>query len=374
MLDELDPNPARSCFQSAGAHLAPLGRTMQSLVSQAQRRLPTGLPSLDAALRGGLGAGTLTEIVGPNGAGKTQFALMMCARTWAASRKGVVYLDTEGSFSAQRLRQIHCEVAGVPATHVDVREMLSATYVFRISTTEELIATIGSLRAHVIQHSTGLIVLDSVAAVVRRDFSGESSSIFQRQEALSRVAAMLKAISEHAGIVTLITNQVMSGSAAVVEAFDGETSLAGKVAAGGNFSPGGEKEEREKTQLGEQKLLLPQRQQPSSSNVTSTAVIGPALGTLWAHCVNTRIAVCPTSLCGGLLVVAKSALCHVVCVPFLVTAQGIVECQEARRDITHQDEMKFKNLTDPRAVEMQSRVQWVPEFTDSRGGIVRGGI
>lgn len=98
--------------------------------------LPTGLPHLDAALRGGLPP-SLTELCGPAGVGKTQWCLTLTAAAVAVAvgvasgggaggggggeggsgggsgggaggggggGPGVVFVDTEGSFDAARLQ------------------------------------------------------------------------------------------------------------------------------------------------------------------------------------------------------------------------------------------------------------------------------
>jgi RAD51-like protein 1 len=94
--------------------------------ADAHRFLATGLPAVDVALRGGLCVGTITEITGPSGCGKTQFCTMMATLAAAGGGGGggaatgnssaragralqqqaagsVIYIDTEGAFSAERL-------------------------------------------------------------------------------------------------------------------------------------------------------------------------------------------------------------------------------------------------------------------------------
>eukprot|EP00050_Salpingoeca_kvevrii_P013927 m.31741 g.31741 ORF g.31741 m.31741 type:complete len:189 (+) comp5396_c0_seq2:31-597(+) len=64
----------------AAAVLAGRSRTAWDLWIARQKaasKLPTTLPALDAALRGGLICGTITEVAGPCGCGKTQFCTMM---------------------------------------------------------------------------------------------------------------------------------------------------------------------------------------------------------------------------------------------------------------------------------------------------------
>ncbi|XP_067681405.1 DNA repair protein RAD51 homolog 2-like [Haliotis asinina] len=69
---------------------------------------PTTLADLDKVLHGGLPAGTVTEIAGPSGCGKTQFSIMLSVLSAMSgdSDTSVVYIDTEGAFSAGRLVEV----------------------------------------------------------------------------------------------------------------------------------------------------------------------------------------------------------------------------------------------------------------------------
>lgn len=76
-----------------------------SLLFDRLRYLPTGLPSLDDALKGGLRVGTITELVGRAGAGKTQIAMQVCVMA-ARHGQGCIYIDTEKKLSLPRLQEI----------------------------------------------------------------------------------------------------------------------------------------------------------------------------------------------------------------------------------------------------------------------------
>lgn len=65
-----------------------------------ERFFPTFLQKLDALLQGGIPTGCITEIAGPPAIGKTQLCLQLSIA--AASHGGVIYIDTEGAFTAQR--------------------------------------------------------------------------------------------------------------------------------------------------------------------------------------------------------------------------------------------------------------------------------
>ena len=140
----------------------------------ASLHLTTGIDEIDRSLRGGIAARSLTEVVGPAGAGKTQFAMMMACRALAQNavsehdpegrpQPGVVYIDTEGAFSAQRAWQITQQLA--PAAAHD--RLISRIRVFRVTSSEELMALLGQLESIIIEENVKLITLDSAARGAR---------------------------------------------------------------------------------------------------------------------------------------------------------------------------------------------------------------
>jgi len=68
-------------------------------------RLPTGCPSIDELLGGGVEAGALTLVYGEPGSGKTSLALQLSREVLASGGKSVLFIDTEG-LSAERLEQV----------------------------------------------------------------------------------------------------------------------------------------------------------------------------------------------------------------------------------------------------------------------------
>lgn len=88
---------------------------------QKTRHLSCGISAFDAALKGGLLVGSISEICGAPGAGKTQFCLSCSLQAVATSiatssgssassgGAGVVYIDTELKFDPNRLIQMAIE-------------------------------------------------------------------------------------------------------------------------------------------------------------------------------------------------------------------------------------------------------------------------
>lgn len=74
-------------------------------------RCSTGSKALDDLLAGGIETNAMTELVGEYGAGKTQICLKLCVNAQLPPEQGglsggVLFFDTEGTFSAQRIHQI----------------------------------------------------------------------------------------------------------------------------------------------------------------------------------------------------------------------------------------------------------------------------
>ena len=67
-------------------------------------KIPTAC-SIDNLLDGGVEKGTLTQFYGPPGSGKTNIALKLAVRC-AQNGGKVVYVDTEGGISIDRIKQI----------------------------------------------------------------------------------------------------------------------------------------------------------------------------------------------------------------------------------------------------------------------------
>src|SRR3989338_9534676 len=76
----------------------------------AQNNISTCSKILDEMLNGGYEKDIITTIYGPAGAGKTVLCIL-CAINVARSGKKVVYVDSEGGFSLERLRQISSHIS-----------------------------------------------------------------------------------------------------------------------------------------------------------------------------------------------------------------------------------------------------------------------
>ncbi|KFO24197.1 DNA repair protein RAD51 like protein 2 [Fukomys damarensis] len=169
--------------------------------------LSTTLSALDEALHGGVACGSLTEITGPPGCGKTQFCKMMSVLATLPTNMGglegaVVYIDTESAFSAERLIEI-AESRFPGYFNIEEKLLLTSTkvHVYRELTCEEVLQRIESLEEEIISKKVKLVIIDSIASVVRKEFDTQlQGNMKERNKFLAKGASLLKYLAEEFSI------------------------------------------------------------------------------------------------------------------------------------------------------------------------------
>ncbi|XP_025894012.1 DNA repair protein RAD51 homolog 2 isoform X2 [Nothoprocta perdicaria] len=169
--------------------------------------LSTSLHGLDEVLHGGVPCGSLTEITSPPGCGKTQFCIMMSVlATLPISMGGldgaVIYIDTESAFSAERLVEI--AESRFPAYFDSEEKLFSMTrsiHLYRELTCGSVLRRIKSLEEEIISKKVKLIIIDSVASVVRKEFDPKlQGNLTERSNFLAKGASLLKYLAEEFSI------------------------------------------------------------------------------------------------------------------------------------------------------------------------------
>ncbi|MFP4523002.1 MAG: DNA repair and recombination protein RadB [Candidatus Nanoarchaeia archaeon] len=156
-------------------------------------KITTGSEAIDWLLEGGLEREVITTIYGPAGSGKTNICLLSAAH---CKNKKVIYIDTEGSFSVSRLRQISD----------DYKAVLDNTIILKPTTFAEQKKAFEELRS--IDHSkTGIIIVDSIAMLYRLEM-GQTKKIYEVNKQLGMQLAFLTEIARKNKIPVLISNQV----------------------------------------------------------------------------------------------------------------------------------------------------------------------
>ncbi|KAJ4457374.1 putative DNA repair protein RAD51 2 [Paratrimastix pyriformis] len=286
---DLSVTDLEALFNAVFADIAPLPtNALQELQKRSTGR--TGVVALDALLGGGLTAGAITEVVGPPGSGKSQFCLTTAVVGALLVGTGVVYIDTEGSFSPVRL----LEIARARATPgQDLTALAQNCTLIRVNSAIELKNQLATLESMVFSKNVTLVIIDSIAAVARRDFG---ASLVERQSFLLEVASTLKSVAERCNLAVLVSNHVSArgGSHSVAVPLD----------------PSG--------RLG--RAALPPR---PSEEIPALGDLLPALGTAWTHAVNTRLLLTGAGDAPRELQILKSPVVSAVSLRVVITRAGV---------------------------------------------------
>lgn len=171
----------------------------------------------------------LTELVGPAGVGKSQCCFTLAVAAYVAANqltadrtlpsqqsadaRHIVYIDTESTFSAQRVAQIaQSKYPLVFHSPESVSALLSHILVLPAAQPEALSAVLATLEETLVDRPAALLVLDSIAAPVRAHYS--RSDLSRRAEYLGAIAGQLKYVSDRYQLPVVVTNQVRGGSSA----------------------------------------------------------------------------------------------------------------------------------------------------------------
>jgi DNA repair protein RadA/Sms len=135
-------------------------------------RIPSGLPSLDEVLGGGIVPGSVILLAGDPGIGKS--TLLLQVANHVAAKYKVVYVSGEESASQVRLRaeRLGVRTAGVLAcSEQDVLE----------------------IREHLLNNSPTLAIVDSIQAVYHPQIASAPGSVSQVREAANLLVSVAKA-------------------------------------------------------------------------------------------------------------------------------------------------------------------------------------
>lgn len=151
-------------------------------------------PAIDKLLDGGLESGCITNFYGPSASGKSNIAFAACASALAAGKK-VLFIDTEGGFSLERLRQI-CN-----GTSQAIGEKIILLEPKSWEEQKDAIKKMESLK-----EGAGLIIIDSITALWRLAVNDSNAGAVNNELALQ--LSILSKLARELNIPVLITNQV----------------------------------------------------------------------------------------------------------------------------------------------------------------------
>jgi DNA repair protein RadB len=160
------------------------------------RRVSTGSSVIDMLLDGGFEADTVTTIYGPSGSGKTNLCLIAAVSRLSLGDK-VLYIDSEGGLSVERLKQI------APSNY---KELLDKMIILKPTNFSEQRKVFGQL-SNLVDDSVGLIIVDTISMLYRLEI-GQSQDVYSVNKDLGQQIAYLNEITRRQNIPVVVTNQV----------------------------------------------------------------------------------------------------------------------------------------------------------------------
>ena len=183
---------------------------MQNIGDKKTEKISAGSFDLNKWLYGGYEAGIITMIAGPPASGKTNFGIL-AACSQAKKGKKLIFIDTEGGFSIERVKQIVGD---------NYQEVLKNILFLEPMSFEEQRKLFLKLAEQVKKEDVGLIVVDGMAMHYRLELgevkakeskeSKDEEEIRKVNRELAWQMKLLSEISRRQKIPVIITNQVYS--------------------------------------------------------------------------------------------------------------------------------------------------------------------
>ncbi|XP_063251973.1 meiotic recombination protein DMC1/LIM15 homolog isoform X4 [Prinia subflava] len=179
-------------------------------------RISTGSQEFDKLLGGGIESMAITEAFGEFRTGKTQLSHTLCVTAQLPGPNGytggkIIFIDTENTFRPDRLRDI------ADRFNVDHEAVLDNVLYARAYTSEHQMELLDYVAAKFHEEAGifKLLIIDSIMALFRVDFSGRGE-LAERQQKLAQMLSRLQKISEEYNVAIFVTNQMTADPGATM--------------------------------------------------------------------------------------------------------------------------------------------------------------
>jgi len=159
-------------------------------------KITSGSEIFDDFLEGGIENDTLTTIYGPSGSGKTTLC-MLASIAQCKEKKKVIYVDAEGGFSLERMKQLAGD---------DLKEILNHIVLLNPTSFDEQNKSLEKLK-NLVNDKIGLIVIDTLTVFYRLELA-KDKDIKSINNKLIWQVSYLTEIARKKNIPIIITNQV----------------------------------------------------------------------------------------------------------------------------------------------------------------------
>ena len=166
-------------------------------------KISAGAYDLNRWLRGGYEKDVITMIAGEPGSGKTNFCMMaVCSQAKKGNK--VIFVDTEGGFSIERVKQIVGD---------EVEKVLKNILLLEATSFEEQKKVFENLLSKIKKEHVSLIVVDGMAMLYRLEIGDaikaqDSEKVRLINREVAKQMRMLAEIARKQKIPVIITNQV----------------------------------------------------------------------------------------------------------------------------------------------------------------------
>lgn len=169
-------------------------------------RISAGSFDINKWLYGGYEEDIITMIAGSAGSGKTNFVLL-AACSQAKKGNKVIFVDTEGGFSVDRIKQFVGD---------EYEKILENIFLLEPTSFEEQKKCFLKLLDQVKKEHVSLIIIDGMAMLYRLELgdavkSGDSENIKKINREIVKQMRVLSEIARKQKIPVIITNQVYGG-------------------------------------------------------------------------------------------------------------------------------------------------------------------
>ncbi len=176
-------------------------------------KISAGSYDLNVWLQGGYDTDVITTFYGGPGSGKTNFCLT-AAVSQAKKGNKVIFIDTEGGFSSERVKQLifskKVNGNGSSKKELSFEEVLGNILVLKPTNFKEQQQSFDQLLKYV-REQVSLIVVDGMTMLYRLDFAEARKDISEVQQVNSVLTKQMRLLAEIArkqNIPILVTNQV----------------------------------------------------------------------------------------------------------------------------------------------------------------------
>lgn len=171
-----------------------------------ENKISAGSYDLNKFLYGGYEKDIINTVYGPGGSGKSNFCMCTCV-SQAKKQNKVLFIDTEGSFSIDRFKQIH------HGTKEEINNDLQNVFILKPTNFIEQEKVFNELNNKIKNTNFSLIIVDSIGMLYRIELA---SAIQTKQleliqtvnQKLAKQLMLLNEIARKKNICVLVTNQV----------------------------------------------------------------------------------------------------------------------------------------------------------------------